>query len=163
MKKKIVIFGGSLFEGIRFVNGTYQVFATKSLSELMQCCAIDNYSNQEMTSKLAYELIEKLKVKDNYDDCILALGERELDHLDEFVQNMEKIIAYLQKHHIRILLVSLPKEQMTSPNAYCLQQQLDQLAWTYNIDYLYDGVTDQCVSYQFSNDSELKHAILELC
>ncbi|MDE5856324.1 MAG: hypothetical protein K2H06_04660, partial [Anaeroplasmataceae bacterium] len=89
----------------------------------------------------AKALIDALPMKELYSDCILALGEADIDQPEEFEFFLQKIIDTLQNQHIRPLLVSLPKKLMSNPKAILLQDILDKIAVEKNVDYIYEGKT----------------------
>ncbi len=162
MKKNIAVFGGSLFQDIKIENGKYHLTSKQSIIKLSKNYDFDNFSNQFMTSQKAWDLIRQIQIQ-RYSDCILALGEQDLDQLELFKYNMLEIVKYLEENQVHILMVSLPQEVMNHRNANQLQDFLDQLVLEHNIDYIYDGKTDKIVSYSVLNDQEMQKAILELC
>lgn len=163
MRKNIAIFGGSLFQDIKYENGNYVPTGMQSVIQLSKEYNIDNYSLSGMTIKRAKNLIQALPMKEIYSDCILALGEADLEDPKMFELSLKEIIDYLQEEHIRPLLVSLPKEIMNNPKAMHIQEILDKIAVEKNIDYIYEGKTTKLVSYMVLEDQDFTNAILHLC
>ena len=163
MKKSIAIFGGSLFQDIRYEKGNYIPTTRQTVVKLSKEYNIDNYSVDGMNIARAKALIDALPMKELYSDCILALGEADIYHTEEFEFFLQKIIDTLQNQHIRPLLVSLPKKLMSNPKAILLQDILDKIAVEKNVDYIYEGKTTKLVSYMILDDQDFTNAILYLC
>ncbi|MCM1130910.1 MAG: hypothetical protein NC310_02150 [Roseburia sp.] len=163
MKKNIAIFGGSLFQDIKYENGKYIPTSKQSVIKLSGYYRIDNYSLEGMNIERASHLIQSLPMKELYNDCILALGEHDIEHPDFFEKSLRKIIDELQENHIRPLLVSLPKEIMQNPKAILIQDILDKIAVEKNVDYIYEGHTTKLVSYMILENQDIANAILYLC
>lgn len=163
MKKNIAIFGGSLFQDIKYENGNFIPTGMQAVIKLNKEYCIDNYSMNGMKIKRAEQLIDKLPMKELYSDCILALGEADLEEPKEFESTLRRIIDRLQELHIRPLLVSLPKELMTNTKAIYIQDRIDQIAVEKNIDYIYEGKTTKLVSYMVLEEEDFTNAILYLC
>lgn len=163
MRKGIAIFGGSLFQDIKYMNGTYVPTQNQSVIKLAGNYAIDNFSLTGMNSERVKKYITALPMKNLYNDCILALGEAELEQPATFEKNLTDIIGFLQKNCIRPLLVSLPKELMNCKKAQAIQNIIDEIAVEKNIDYIYEGETTKLVSYQVIENHDFTSAILDLC
>lgn len=163
MKKSIAIFGGSLFQDIKYDKGKYIPTSKQSVIKLSNNYRIDNYSLEGMNIERAKHLIQKLPMKNLYSDCILALGEQDIDNPELFEKSLCDIIDELQENHIRPLLVSLPKELMLNPKAIFLQDIIDKIAVEKNIDYIYEGETTKLVSYMVLENQDITNAILYLC
>lgn len=163
MRKRICIFGGSLFQDIKLEKNSYRTTAKQSAIRLAKNYDIDNFSMENMTIKRAFRLIQSLPVEDLYSDCILALGEADLGNGEEFNCLLPQIIAYLQERNIRPLLVSLPQELLNQADARIIQDVIDECALAYNVDYIYEGTTSKTVSYIVLDDIEMGQAILALC
>ncbi|MDE6241580.1 MAG: hypothetical protein K2M08_04045 [Anaeroplasmataceae bacterium] len=163
MKKNIAIFGGSLFEDIKYVKGNYIPTSMQAVIKLAKEYNIDNYSLGGMEIDRAKRLIHLLPMKELYSDCILALGEADLENPLEFDSSLREIIDYLQEQHIRPLLVSLPKELMSDSKAIYIQDIIDKIAVEKNVDYIYEGKTTKLVSYMVLEEEDFSNAILYLC
>lgn len=163
MKKSIAIFGGSLFQDIKYENNSYIPTSKQSAIKLSNHYRIDNYSLEGMDIARAKHLIHSLPMKALYSDCILALGEQDMNHPDFFEESLREIIDELQRNHIRPLLVSLPKELMQNSKAMQIQDILDTIAVEKNIDYIYEGQTTKLVSYMVLENQDFTNAILYLC
>ncbi|MDE6408239.1 MAG: hypothetical protein K2K48_02945 [Anaeroplasmataceae bacterium] len=163
MKKSIAIFGGSLFEDIKYVKGSYEPTSMQAVIKLAKEYNIDNYSLGGMKIERAKRLIELLPMKELYSDCILALGEADIENPIEFESSLRNIIDYLQDQHIRPLLVSLPQELMSDARAVSIQDCIDRIAVEKNIDYIYEGKTTKLVSYMVLEEEDFSNAILYLC
>lgn len=163
MRKRIGIFGGSLFQDIKIENGAYVTTKKQASIKLSKNHDIDNYSFQGLTAHRAKHLIQNLIVKGMYDDCILALGEADLDNSAQFKQELLEIIDDLSAKNVRPLLVSLPCELLKDERACRIQYILDETAVARNIDYIYEGNTTKMVSYVVLDDNDMSKAILELC
>ncbi|MDE5545863.1 MAG: hypothetical protein K2I88_00205 [Anaeroplasmataceae bacterium] len=163
MKKNIAIFGGSLFEDIKNVEGNYIPTSMQAVIKLAKEYNIDNYSLGGMQIERAKRLIQLLPMKELYSDCILALGEADLDNPLEFEASLRQIIDHLQEQHIRPLLVSLPKELMNDSKAIFIQNIIDKIAVEKNVDYIYEGQTSKLVSYVVLEEADYFNAILYLC
>ena len=163
MRKKLAIFGGSLFQDIKYENGAYIPTSMQAVVKLSKEYTLDNYSLEGMSIARAKRLIHALPMKELYSDCVLALGEADLDAPLEFEQGLRSIIDSLQEQHIRPLLVSLPKALMANPKSYPIQEIIDRIAVEKNIDYIYEGKTTKLVSYMVLEDKDFTNAILYLC
>ncbi len=163
MRKRIAVFGGSLFQDIKLESGKYITTSKQALIKLANKYDIDNYSLTGLTIQRAYRLLKGLDMKKVYNDCILALGEADLNNVASFEENLREIIEYLLANDIRPLLVSLPAEMLVDPRAMTIQEIIDQMAVKYNVDYIYDGRTDKIVSYAVIDNDDMSNAILELC
>ena len=108
MKKRIAIFGGSLFQDLRIEEERYIPTGMQTVIELAKEYDIDNYSMMGMSITRAKRLIEALPMQELYSDCILALGEADFDQPKLFQEILEELIDTLQHKHIRPLLASLP-------------------------------------------------------
>ncbi len=162
MRKSLAIFGGSLFQDIKYEKGNFIPTSKQTVIELAKEYTIDNYSLQNMTIKRAKQLIYKLPIK-KYNDCILALGEADLLNPVEFANDLNEIIDFLEENEIRPLFVSLPQEVMKNPLASKLQATIDSIAVEKNIDYIYEGKTSKLVSYMVVEPKDWTSAILSLC
>lgn len=163
MKKSIAIFGGSLFQDIKYENGRYIPTSKQSVIKLSNNYKIDNYSLEGMNIGRAKHLIHNLPMRNLYSDCILALGEQDLNDPEFFEESLRLIIDELQENHIRPLLVSLPKELMRNSKAILIQDIIDKIAVEKNIDYIYEGHTTKLVSYMLLENQDITNAILYLC
>lgn len=163
MRKRIAIFGGSLFQDIKLEKNTYRTTAKQAVVRLAKCYDIDNYSMEDMSIRRAFRLIQSLPVQGLYNDCILALGEADLGNVEEFRNLLPQIISYLLNRDIRPLLVSLPKDLLNQEEARNIQSIIDDCAVAYNIDYIYEGNTSKTVSYVVLDDHEMGQAIVALC
>ncbi len=163
MRKRIGIFGGSLFQDIKLENGRYVTTKKQASVKLSKNHDIDNFSFQGLTVSRAKNLIQNLIIKGMYDDCILALGEADLDNSAQFQQDLLDIIDDLTAKNVRPLLVSLPSELLQDEKACRIQDIIDKTAVTRNIDYIYEGSTTKMVSYVVLDDNDMSKAILELC
>lgn len=163
MTKNIAIIGGSLFQEMKFENGSFILSSINNVINLSKEYNIDNYSTDKMTSIKAKNLVDKLIVNNNYSQCILALGENDFDDYNLFRNNLNYIIKKLQANDIRVILVSLPINVMFNPKAILIQEILDNIAIKYNIDYIYNGKNDKIVSYTIFKENDLKNAIINLC
>lgn len=163
MTKRTAIIGGSLFQDIIYENGCFIPTYMQAAVNLPKEFNIDNYSSRRMTSSRAKELISKIDMSNLYSQCILAIGEYDLDNPDLFKANLRYIIEDLQAKDIRVLLVSLPCELLYNPKAIIIQEILDNIAVQNNIDYIYDGKNDKIVSYTILEKNDLTNAIIELC
>lgn len=163
MRKRIAIFGNSLFQDIKLKNNEYIIAQKKSMIGLSKFHDIDNYSMENLSILRAYELIRSIPLKAYYQDCVIALGEADLSHPELFKKTLFEMIEYLQSNNIRPLLVSLPEDILTLPAAQHIQDFIDEAACLYNVDYIYDGKTDKMVSYVVLDDSDMQKAIYELC
>lgn len=163
MRKRIAVFGGSLFQDIKLESGKYITTSKQALIKLSNKYDIDNFSLTGLTIERAYRLLKGLDIKKVYNDCILALGEADLNDVTSFENNLSKTIEYLLNNDVRPLLVSLPAEILTDSRAMAIQEIIDHVAIKYNIDYIYDGRTDKIVSYIVLDNDDMSNAILELC
>lgn len=163
MRKRIAVFGGSLFEDIKIEEKKYKPTHRKSVINLSKYHSIDNFSYEGLTIERSYRILKALPVESLYDDCIIALGEGDLDNSNDFEAYLILILDYLEKHNIRAMLVSLPTTLLNDTRAIYLQNIIDRVALNRNIDYIYEGKTDKIVSYEVLDDEEMTKAILELC
>ncbi|MDE7263976.1 MAG: hypothetical protein K2N64_04885 [Anaeroplasmataceae bacterium] len=163
MKKRIAIFGGSLFQDLRIEEERYIPTGMQTVIELAKEYDIDNYSMMGMSITRAKRLIEALPMQELYSDCILALGEADFDQPKLFQEILEELIDTLQHKHIRPLLVSLPKKLSKERKALEIQESIDQLAVKKNVDYIYEGKTTKQVSYVVLENRDITKAILNLC
>ena len=163
MRKSIAVFGGSLFQDIRYENGEFIPTPMQSVIQLSKEYKIDNYSVMGLKMERATRLIKSLPMKGNYSDCILALGEEDLEDPLSFKKDLVESIEYLKSNDIRPLLVSLPKDMMQNKNGFQIQDILDQIAVEKNVDYIYEGETSKLVSYIILDHNDLPSAILNLC
>ena len=163
MRKSIAIFGGSLFQDIKYKDGEYYPTHMQSAVQLATQYKIDNYSLDGMTTARAKKFIASLPMKKLYDHCVLALGEAEQNYPEAFEKNLIEIVHMLQKKCVRPLLVSLPKQLMASEKGILIQSILDRVAVENNIDYIYEGETTKLVSYKVLENQDFTDAILSLC
>lgn len=163
MRKRIAVFGNSLFQDIKFENNKYVTTKKQTTIHLSKLHDIDNYSMESLTMDRAFKLIQALPLKNLYQDCIIALGEADGNQPEQFKSILFQMIEYLQANNIRPLLVSLPEEMLVSPQAYQIQSAIDEAAVYYNVDYIHEGKTNKMVSYVVSNDCEMLRAITDLC
>lgn len=163
MRKSIVVFGGSLFQDIMFEKNNFITTANQSLIRLSRFYRIDNFSMTGLTVERTYRLLKTLPISNLYSDCILALGEADLNDPLSFKIYLPKIIEHLQSNNIKPLLVSLPKEMLVSSAANQIQTIIDEVAIAHNVDYIYNGDTDKQVSYIVLDDMDMGKAIVELC
>lgn len=163
MRKRIAIFGGSLFQDLMIENENYIPTGMQTVVQLAKDYDIDNYSMTGLNVTRAKRLIEGLPMQELYSDCILALGEADLSQPEAFRKKLEEIIDTLQNRHIRPLLVSLPKKIIDEERALELQRAIDELAVKKNVDYIYEGKTTKQVSYVVLEKNDITKAILSLC
>lgn len=159
MRRRIAVFGGSLFEEVRFENNTFNILNNKTVSDLKNKYDIDNYSCKGLNSDRVLRLVKNINVNELYSTCIIALGENEVnDRLFEL--NLSQIIGHLLVNNVRPILVSLP---LSFDDKLNLQDVIDRLSVDMNVDYIYNGFTDKQVSYIVKDKKDMKKAILELC
>ena len=159
MRRRIAVFGGSLFEEVRFENNTFNILNNKTVSDLKNKYDIDNYSCKGLNSDRVLRLVKNINVNELYSTCIIALGENEVnDRLFEL--NLSQIIGHLLVNNVRPILVSLP---LSFDDKLNLQDVIDRLSVDMNVDYIYNGLTDKQVSYIVKDKKDMKKAILELC
>ena len=159
MRRRIVVFGGSIFEEVRFENNTFNILNNKTVSDLKNKYDIDNYSCKGLNSDRVLRLVKNINVNELYSTCIIALGENEVnDRLFEL--NLSQIIGHLLVNNVRPILVSLP---LSFDDKLNLQDVIDRLSVDMNVDYIYNGLTDKQVSYIVKDKKDMKKAILELC
>lgn len=159
MRRRIAVFGGSLFEEVRFENNTFNILNNKTVSDLKNKYDIDNYSCKGLNSDRVLRLVKNINVNELYSTCIIALGENEVnDRLFEL--NLSQIIGHLLVNNVRPILVSLP---LFFDDKLNLQDVIDRLSVDMNVDYIYNGLTDKQVSYIVKDKKDMKKAILELC
>lgn len=163
MRKSIAIFGGSLFQDIIYSDGKYVPTTKQASIKLSNTYRIDNYSFQGLSIQRAKKLLFQLPIKELYSDCILAVGEADLADVDSFTSSLNEIIDYLVENHVHPLLVSLPSYLMLDPKGVKLQEALDEIAVSKNVDYIYEGKTEKLVSYMVVEDRDIERAILNLC
>lgn len=165
MKKRMLIFGGSLFTDMEFSCGAYSIKKNKILQKLKEKFDTDNFSNRQMTAERAACLAGEFIKERSYADCILALGEADLHGKDTalFKENMLELIRLLRTKQIRLLMVSLPSSCLKTARGRELQQIIDDIAMKEQISYIYNGDTDLEVSYKVKSEAQMKHALLELC
>lgn len=162
MRKSLAIFGGSLFQDIKYEKGNFIPTSKQTAIQLSKEYIIDNYSFDGLDIKRTKRLIYALPIQ-KYSDCILALGEADLMHPDAFEKDLIELVDYLEKKEVRPLLVSLPKELMFQSQAIQLQNSIDKIAIEKNIDYIYEGKTSKQVSYMVEEPEDWTNAILSLC
>ena len=159
MRRRIAVFGGSLFEEVRFENNTFNILNNKTVSDLKNKYDIDNYSCKGLNSDRVLRLVKNINVNELYSTCIIALGENEVnDRLFEL--NLSQIIGHLLVNNVRPILVSLP---LSFDDKLNLQDVIDRLSVDMNVAYIYNGFTDKQVSYIVKDKKDMKKAILELC
>lgn len=159
MRRRIAVFGGSIFEEVRFENNTFNILNNKTVSDLKNKYDIDNYSCKGLNSDRVLRLVKNINVNELYSTCIIALGENEVnDRLFEL--NLSQIIGHLLVNNVRPILVSLP---LSFDDKLNLQDVIDRLSVDMNVDYIYNGLTDKQVSYIVKDKKDMKKAILELC
>ena len=159
MRRRIAVFGGSLFKEVRFENNTFNILNNKTVSDLKNKYDIDNYSCKGLNSDRVLRLVKNINVNELYSTCIIALGENEVnDRLFEL--NLSQIIGHLLVNNVRPILVSLP---LSFDDKLNLQDVIDRLSVDMNVDYIYNGLTDKQVSYIVKDKKDMKKAILELC
>lgn len=159
MRRRIAVFGGSIFEEVRFENNTFNILNNKTVSDLKNKYDIDNYSCKGLNSDRVLRLVKNINVNELYSTCIIALGENEVnDRLFEL--NLSQIIGHLLVNNVRPILVSLP---LSFDDKLNLQDVIDRLSVDMNVDYIYNGFTDKQVSYIVKDKKDMKKAILELC
>lgn len=163
MRKRILILGGSLFQNIIYNDGNYILKNNQFNSILAKDYDIDNFSMENLTVTRALGIIRHINLKGVYSDCIVALGEYDLnDHLN-FNKEFNQLIDILYENDIRPVLVSLPLDKINDSRYLNIQNIIDNTAIEKNIDYIYEGKTDKIVSYQVLESNQLFNAILELC
>lgn len=159
MRRRIAVFGGSLFEEVRFENNTFNILNNKNIIDLKNKYDIDNYSCKGLNSDRVLRLVKNINVNELYSTCIIALGENEVnDRLFEL--NLSQIIGHLLVNNVRPILVSLP---LSFDDQLNLQDVIDRLSVDMNVDYIYNGFTDKQVSYIVKDKKDMKKAIMELC
>ena len=159
MRRRIAVFGGSIFEEVRFENNTFNILNNKTVSDLKNKYDIDNYSCKGLNSDRVLRLVKNINVNELYSTCIIAFGENEVnDRLFEL--NLSQIIGHLLVNNVRPILVSLP---LSFDDKLNLQDVIDRLSVDMNVDYIYNGFTDKQVSYIVKDKKDMKKAILELC
>ena len=163
MRKRIAIFGGSLFQDIRVENNSYILTGNNSVLNLKNAYNIDNYSVQGLTAERALRLIKTLPIKEMYNDCIIALGENDIDCYYNFNKVLDEILDYLLEANVRPILVSLSKEYLNKDKAHLIQKIIDNQAIEKNVDYIYEGETEKTVSYIVKDNCNIEKAILALC
>ncbi len=163
MRKSIAIFGGSLFQDIKYEKGSFIPTPMQATVKLSKEYKIDNYSFEGLKISRVNHLIQSLPMKGIYSDCILAIGEADLDQPAAFKKDLLEAIQFLEDNDIRPLLVSLPKHLMEDKRGAYIQDILDEVAVKRNIDYIYEGKTSKLVSYMVLENKDWTNAILSLC
>lgn len=163
MRKRILILGGSLFQNIIYNDGNYILKNNQFNSILAKDYDIDNFSMENLTVTRALGIIKHINLKGVYSDCIVALGEYDLNDNLNFNKEFNQLIDILYENDIRPVLVSLPLDKINDSRYLNIQNIIDNTAIEKNIDYIYEGKTDKIVSYQVLESNQLFNAILELC
>ncbi len=165
MKKRIMIFGGSMFINEIFKNKEIKVYNNTTLTKLKDKFLVDNFSNEKLTVGKSLKLLNAFANERNYSDCILALGEADMkfESVENFKNSLLIFIDSLKQNNIRPLLVSLPKNYAKDSEALAYQKVIDEIAESKNVEYIYNGETSQTVSYKVYNNSQMKKALLNLC
>ncbi len=163
MRKRIAIFGGSLFQDIKLENKKFIITHNQVSIKLSKNYDIENYSVQGLTASRALRLIKAIPIQELYNDCILALGEWDMENPSAFEGTLKEIIQELLKNNVRPLLVSLPQDLLKNEVAVNIQNAIDHVAVEMNVDYIYEGNTNKTVSYIVLDDEDMSNAILELC
>ncbi len=163
MRKRIAVFGGSLFQDIKIVDNRYIMTENQTVISLSNCFDIDNYSMSNMTIDKALHLIKTLPFENLYNTCILAIGEADLEDCLLFRSKLEEVISYLLSLNVHPLLVSLPAQLLTNQNALHIQNCIDDVALKYNVDYIYEGETSKTVSHKVFSELDLRNALIDLC
>ena len=163
MRKSIAIFGGSLFQDIKYEKDSFIPTPMQTVIKLSKEYKIDNYSCSCLKMERVNRLIHALPMKESYSDCILAVGEADLDNPLGFKRELLEAIHFLEENEILPVLVSLPKELMSNKGAKSIQEILDNIAIAKNIDYIYEGKTSKQVSYMVLENKDWTKAILNLC
>ena len=163
MRKRILILGGSLFQNIIYNDGNYILKNNQFNSILAKDYDIDNFSMENLTVTRALGIIKHINLKGVYSDCIVALGEYDLNENMNFNKEFNQLIDILYENDIRPVLVSLPLDKINDSRYLNIQNIIDNTAIEKNIDYIYEGKTDKIVSYQVLESNQLFNAILELC
>lgn len=165
MKKNIMIFGGSLFINEAFNQMKYKVLNNKLIVKLKGKFEIDNFSSIKLTSEKAVKFMKSFIGIRHYSDCILALGEAdiELKNKEQFKNNLISMVRMLKENNINPLMVSLPKNYRNDIIAMEYQEVIDSVVNSENLQYVYYGDTDLDVSYKVNTKSQMKRAIIDLC
>lgn len=165
MKKSIMIFGGSMFINETIKANEYKTYNNKIVVKLKEKFNIDNFSNRNLTIKKSLNFLNIFIKERVYSDCILALGEADMDKtsLLDFKNSLLDMVHVLKENKIRPLLVSLPKKYKNDDIAFKYQMILDEIAQEEELEYIYNGETNQEVSYMVNNDSQMKKALMDLC
>lgn len=165
MKKRMLIFGGSLFMDMEFFKGSYSVRKNKILGKLKEKFETDNFSNRHLTAKQAACFATEFVKERNYADCILALGEADLQVADTmlFKESLLELIRILKNNQIHPLMVSLPSSCLKTEKGQELQRIIDDVAIQEQINYIYNGDTDLEVSYKVKSEAQMRQALLKLC
>ncbi len=164
MKKRIIVFGGSMFINMGINKGNYVLKKNKMISKLEEKFILDNFSNSSLTTETSLKYLKEFTNNRKYDSCIISLGEADVCHISpsNFKMNLMKILDVLRNKQIRPLLVSLPDAFLKSEAAKEYQAIIDTIALEEKVEYIYNGDTDMEV-YKVKNASQMKRAILELC
>lgn len=165
MKNRVLIFGGSLFTGVRYHNGAYEAMQNKIVQKMNVKYLIDNFSNAKLTSSRALSFLKECIKERSYTSCVLALGEADFEsiHVNDFIQNVEEMISILKDHQIQPLLISLPKKVQKQKYAIEYQNAIDIIAQKQKIEYVYNGEMNSIADHKVKNESQMKRTLIDLC
>lgn len=164
MKKRILLFSGSLFHKTFYSNNMKFYKSKKTLIKLMDKYEIDTFSNDKMTSEFALRVTKVFITKRAYDKCIISLGEADMKYAnpDSFKYNLSELLCLLKDYAVEPIIVSLPRELLKNEEAQVYQEIIHNLAIKNELYYIYNDETSMEGSHSASTDFKIKRTIMDI-
>ena len=164
MKKRILLFSGSLFHKTFYSNNMKFYKSKKNLIKLLDKYDIDTFSNDKMTSEFALNVTKEFITKRAYDKCIISLGEADIKYSNPeiFERNLNEILKLLKDYEIEPIIMSLPKELLRLEEAFAYQQIIHDLAIKNEFYYIHNDETSIEGSHSASTDFKIKRTIMDI-
>lgn len=121
MKKRLVLFGDSVFQTIEYCEGEYVPIYNKMVNELALDYNVSNFSFRNKPISFHLRLIKSLMNQD-FDEVMLAVGEYETSLnpqslillLEDFKRDLREMINFLVSYQVKVTLLLVPGKSLVN-------------------------------------------------
>lgn len=111
MKKRLAIFGGEMFETLKYESREYVPLFNRVVNELKMNYEVYNFALGNKNINFHAKLIENFLEQNNFSTVILGLGEYEVNKdlvtIQEFTKRFRAILTYLATKKVEVIVYLL--------------------------------------------------------